>query len=118
MAYIPSQSNEGSQGRTQGRNLEEGTEVEAMKDAASRLAPHGWLNLAFSDAQDSLPKGGATHRGLAPPSSTIVEENAPQACRPTGLPGRGIFSAQVSYSQITLAQVTLTTNTGRSSKAP
>lgn len=75
MAYIPwVQSNKGSQGRTQGRNPEEGTEVEAVEDAASCLAPHGWLNLAFSDTQDYLPKGGATHHGLARPSSINVEE--------------------------------------------
>lgn len=74
---LGSQPNEGSQGRTQGRNLEEGTEVEAMEDAASCLAPHAWLNLAFSDTQDYLPKGGTTHRGLAAPSSIIVEEKCP-----------------------------------------
>lgn len=39
----------------------------------------------------------------------MLKKNASQACWPTGQPGRGIFSAQVSYSQITLAQVTLTT---------
>ena len=57
---------------TQGKNLEAGTEAEAMEACCLQLAPHGLLSLLSYTTQDSQPRSGTVQSKLGPP--TAVKE--------------------------------------------
>lgn len=80
---------EGSQEPKQGRNLEAGTEAEAMKEGMLLI---GFISMAFStyflnSTQNHQPLGGSTHCRLGPATSTMSQENTPSACPQAGLVG-------------------------------
>lgn len=63
-----------------GRNLEAGTDTEAiLRGAADRIAPHGLPSLLYYRSEDYQPRDDVTHNRLGPPISTT------RKC-PTGLP--------------------------------
>ena len=64
---------------SQGRNLEAGTEVEAMRIHAYGLVIHGLLSLLFYSTQEYQPRVGITFSDLGPPTSIINYEDAPHA---------------------------------------
>lgn len=73
--------------RTQGRNLEAGTETEAM-EKCYLLASFPWLiYLAFLWHTGSQARGSTIQSDLVFPISVINQENAPQACPGVNLVG-------------------------------
>jgi hypothetical protein len=66
---------------TQPRNLEAGTEAEAMEELAYWLASHVLLSLLYYTTLDQhLTLFGTTHSGLDPPTLIINQDNDLQAC--------------------------------------
>lgn len=61
------------------------------------MLPMGLLNLLTYTTQNHLPWRGTTHSDRGLPTSVINQENVP-----IGQSYRGIFSTEVSFSQITL----------------
>jgi hypothetical protein len=54
---------------TEGRNLEAGTDAEAMEDTAYWLVPNGLLTILLLFTQNQLPRDGPAHNGLGTPTS-------------------------------------------------
>ena len=49
------------------RNMEAGTDTEAMEDAAYCLVPHDLVSLFSYRTKDNQPRDGTSHKGLGPP---------------------------------------------------
>ena len=64
----------------QDRDLEVGTDAEAMRGTAFWLAPYGLLSLLSYRTQDHMPRDGTIHSVLYSPPSITKYENTVQAC--------------------------------------
>ena len=89
---------------SQGKNLEPGTEAEAMEDC---LACSLWLaHSPFLYCPRYLAKGGTTHRKPSPPRSTINKKKC-STCLLTKQSDGHILLTEVPSYQLILAYVKL-----------
>lgn len=92
----------------QGRNLKAEPDTETTRDTAFWFAPYDFLILISYTIQDHLPRVCTNHSELDSPISSIHQDYAPTVL-PTDQSDRGIFSTEVSFSQMAVACVKLKT---------
>lgn len=84
---------------SQDRNLESGTEAEAMKEWCCPVYFHALFDLLSYTGQGYLSRGGTTHSKLGPSISIIIQKNTPQIF-PVGQAYEGIFLIKIPFLQI------------------